>query len=80
MADQEARAALDAAKRSLIARLLAEEGLDRTESDAIPPRPPGEDAPQSYAQEVLWLLDRAAPGMVAYNTALAWRLRGPLAL
>lgn len=32
----------------------------------------------SFAQELLWLLDRATPGLTAYNVPRAFRLRGPL--
>ncbi len=34
--------------------------------------------PTSFAQELLWLLDRATPGMTAYNMPRARRLRGAL--
>ncbi|MGH7560840.1 MAG: amino acid adenylation domain-containing protein [Gemmatimonadales bacterium] len=66
------------ARQQLLERLLASEGLDQGGAAGIGRRPPGSEAPQSYAQEVLWLLDRATPGMVAYNSALAWRLSGPV--
>src|SRR2546423_232126 len=68
-------AAVRAAKREMVARLLADEGL-ASSSTTIPRRPPGADAPLSHAQEVLWLLDRATPGLIAYNSALAFRLKG----
>src|SRR5206468_3571884 len=68
-------AAVRAAKREMLARLLAEEGL-ASGSATIPRRPPAADAPLSHAQEVLWLLDRATPGLIAYNSALAFRLKG----
>ena len=45
---------------------------------AIPPRPAGGDAPMSNAQELIWLLDRATPGLTAYNMTIARRLTGPL--
>ena len=47
-------------------------GLD----GAIPRRTGGADAPMSYAQELIWLLDRATPGLTAYNVPRALRLRG----
>src|SRR3954468_4952023 len=34
--------------------------------------------PASFAQELLWLMDRASPGSVAYNVPRTRRLRGPL--
>ena len=38
----------------------------------------GAPVPMSYAQELLWLLDRANPGMHGYNVPRTARLRGPL--
>jgi amino acid adenylation domain-containing protein len=35
-------------------------------------------APLSFAQELLWLMDRAAPGLSAWNVPRALRLRGEL--
>ncbi len=35
-------------------------------------------APLSFAQELIWLMDRASPGITAWNVARAWRIRGPL--
>ena len=63
----------------LLASLLEEEGLAPRTSDAIPRRsaPRG---PLSYGQELLWLLDRASPGMTAYNVPLARRVTGTLDL
>ncbi|MGP3955771.1 amino acid adenylation domain-containing protein [Nonomuraea sp. 3N208] len=37
-----------------------------------------QDAPLSYAQERLWLLDRMFPGGADYVAPVAWRLRGRL--
>ncbi|GJG89258.1 hypothetical protein tb265_44390 [Gemmatimonadetes bacterium T265] len=82
-------AALRDAKRAYLARLLAEEGLGVGDAaadgapgrpGAIGRRPAGTDAPLTHAQDVLWLLDRATPGLIAYNSAAAFRLRGPLDL
>src|SRR5437868_11758371 len=39
---------------------------------------PSEVAPMSFAQELLWLLDRATPGLTAYNVPRAIRIRGAL--
>ena len=38
----------------------------------------GDVVPMSFAQELLWLLDRATPGLTAYNVPRAMRLRGNL--
>ena len=72
-------AALRDAKRELLARLLAEEGVAEG-VESIARRAESATAPLSHAQEVLWLLDRATPGLIAYNSTLAFRLRGPLDL
>jgi amino acid adenylation domain-containing protein len=66
-------------RAALLASLLADEGLD--DGDGAPrlsPRGATGPAPLSWAQEVLWLLDRASPGLTAYNTPIARRIRGPL--
>ncbi|MEO7455043.1 MAG: amino acid adenylation domain-containing protein [Gemmatimonadaceae bacterium] len=47
-------------------------------SSAIGKRTTGDVAPMSFAQELLWLLDRATPGLTAYNVPRAMRLRGEL--
>src|SRR6476646_9917918 len=66
-------------RRRLLAQLLEEEGLEGTTSEpAIVPREARGEAPLTFAQEVLWLLDRASPGLTAYNTPVARRLRGSL--
>jgi amino acid adenylation domain-containing protein len=47
-------------------------------ADRPTPRQRGETAPLSYSQDLLWFLDRLAPGMTAYNLVSAIWLRGPL--
>src|SRR5437764_9261686 len=67
------------ARRRLLAQLLEEEGLEGATSEpAIAPRAERSEAPLTFAQEVLWLLDRVTPGLTAYNTPVARRLRGAL--
>jgi amino acid adenylation domain-containing protein len=79
--DTSAEAALAAERERLLAELLAAEGLSTgSDPDRIPARAPGAPVPLTFAQEVLWLLDRATPGLAAYNTPLARRVRGPLDL
>jgi amino acid adenylation domain-containing protein len=59
----------------LLAHLLG----DGEQSDAAIPRVPRSGAlATSFAQELLWLLDRATPGLTAYNMTIARRLAGPL--
>ncbi len=41
-------------------------------------RESGALSPTSFAQERLWLIDQLDPGQAVYNSALAWRLTGPL--
>jgi amino acid adenylation domain-containing protein len=83
MTEREGNAGMTAsvrdAKRELLARLLAEEGI-AAGPEAIPRRAPGTDPPLSHAQEVLWLLHKATPGLTAYNSALAYRLHGAIDL
>src|SRR4051812_48861498 len=70
---------LAAERRRLLAQLLEEEGLGvATSEPSIAPRAERGEAPLTFAQEVLWLLDRATPGLTAYNTPVARRLRGAL--
>ena len=70
--------ALADSRRALLEQLLADEGLVPDNATGIPKREDRERAPISFAQEVLWLLDRASSPNAAYNTALARRIRGPL--
>src|SRR6478736_9529903 len=66
-------------RRRLLAQLLEEEGLEGAAAEpAIVPRAERAEAPLTFAQEVLWLLDRATPGLTAYNTPVARRIRGAL--
>ncbi len=46
--------------------------------NVISPRSPGGDAPLSFAQQRLWLLDQLEPAPWSYNVVVARRLRGPL--
>ncbi|MEH0934717.1 amino acid adenylation domain-containing protein, partial [Micromonospora psammae] len=57
----------------LAARVAAADRL--TEPELTPGRPPT----LSPSQRRLWFLDQLAPDSAAYNTAMAERLRGPLA-
>src|SRR5438045_3684719 len=61
-----------------LAQLLADEGIDVGEAQRIPRRDPFAPTPMSFAQELLWLLDRATPGLTAYNMPLTRRIRGSL--
>ena len=62
----------------VLSRMLDEAGVEAPTADVIPRRADARQAPMSFAQELLWLLDRATPGLTAYNLPIARRLRGPL--
>ncbi|MFE2323274.1 amino acid adenylation domain-containing protein [Streptomyces sp. NPDC059385] len=53
-------------------------GSARAAVTAIGPRPAGEPAPLSFAQQRLWFLDQLQPGRPDYNIPVAARLRGAL--
>ncbi len=68
-------------RQRLLAELLAAEGLGGDGDDGeIGPRDAAAPVPVTFAQEILWLLDRATPGLAAYNTPVARRVRGSLDL
>jgi hypothetical protein len=70
---------LDAQRKALLARLLADEGLGRSASERIPVRSAAGPAPLSFGQRRLWLLDQMAlPGPPAYNMPAAYLLDGDL--
>ena len=73
-----AESELEQERQRLLEQLLADEGLDAPEVPSILPRDPLAPVPTTFAQEVLWLLDRATPGLTAYNSPLARRVRGTL--
>lgn len=66
---------LSPAKRALLEQQLRARAARR---GGIPRLEAGEPAPASFAQELLWSLDRATPGLYAYNVARAIRLSGTL--
>ena len=51
-------------------------GTTMTHDAMIPRRGSSAVAPMSFAQELLWLLDRATPGLTAYNVPRAIEIRG----
>ena len=70
-------AGLTGADRDLLALLLAEEGVELGASTAIPRRDATE-APLSWSQERLWVLDRMTPGTSSLDMPVSVRLRGAL--
>ena len=73
-------AGLSEQDRELLALLLAEEGVVLGESSAIPRRGPelSAEAPLSWSQERLWVIDRMAPGTSALDIPASVRLLGRL--
>ena len=65
--------ALGARVRGLLADVSGRAARD----EPIPLRQ-GDVAPLSFAQELLWLLDRATPGLNAYNVPMAFRVAGAM--
>ncbi|HEX7980351.1 MAG TPA: amino acid adenylation domain-containing protein [Gemmatimonadaceae bacterium] len=72
-------AALSPEKRAMLERARAT-AAEAPRRSAIPARAAGAPVPMSFAQELLWLLDRATPGMHGYNVPRVGRLRGSLDL
>lgn len=51
-------------------------GAAEAHDAVIPRRTSGSVAPMSFAQELIWLLDRATPSLTAYNVPRAIRIQG----
>jgi amino acid adenylation domain-containing protein len=63
----------------LLDALLAEQGADvAAYSPTIEVRARPDRIPLSFSQELIWMLDRATPGLTAYNMPMARRLSGRL--
>lgn len=63
----------------LFEQLLEEAGAEQgIATPSIVPRAAGTRVPLTFAQELIWLLDQAAPGLTAYNVAVARRISGSL--
>ena len=69
---------LSADDMSLLDQLLAEAGVEASAGATIEARAAGSPTPMSFSQELLWMLDRASPGMTAYKLPIARRLIGEL--
>jgi amino acid adenylation domain-containing protein len=65
-------------KRAALLEALRRDSTRGGEADAIPRLPAGAQAPASFSQQRLWLLDRIEPGSPAYNLSLALGLHGAL--
>lgn len=63
----------------LLDALLAQQGADvGASTPTIEVRARPDRIPLSFSQELIWMLDRATPGLTAYNMPMARRLSGPL--
>ncbi|HEV7668113.1 MAG TPA: condensation domain-containing protein [Thermoanaerobaculia bacterium] len=73
-------AGLSEQDRELLALLLAEEGVELAPSKAIPRRAAelSGEAPLSWSQERLWVIDRMAPGTSTLDIPVSVRLLGRL--
>jgi amino acid adenylation domain-containing protein len=67
-------------RRALLLQKITERRrASSAQEQTIPRRQTTGDCPLSYAQELMWLLDRLnAEGVTAYNSIWTGRLRGPL--
>ena len=78
MKDSTNKTGLSAEQRELLAYLLAEEGVELDETSKISPRENPDQAPLSFAQQQLWLLDQLQPANSAYNIPAAIHIEGRL--
>ncbi|WP_395293025.1 amino acid adenylation domain-containing protein [Kitasatospora hibisci] len=80
MSQSPQRAALSAEKRRLLAKLLQQQGLARTDAAGlIAPRPAGTvRLPLSFAQQRLWFVEQFAGPSPLYSIACTVRLTGRL--
>ncbi|GAA2814561.1 amino acid adenylation domain-containing protein [Kitasatospora sp. CM 4170] len=79
MSQSPQRAALSAEKRRLLAKLLQQQGLARTDAAGlIAPRPEGARLPLSFAQQRLWFVEQFAGPSPLYTIACTVRLTGRL--
>ncbi|MFD0279217.1 amino acid adenylation domain-containing protein [Kitasatospora sp. NPDC127111] len=79
MSQSPQRAALSSEKRRLLAQLLRQQGLARTDAAGlIAPRPEGARLPLSFAQQRLWFVEQFAGPSPLYSIACTVRLTGRL--
>ena len=68
----------DSRRRALFEELLQRELAETTSVSTIAPRPTGDMARLSFAQERLWFMQLLLPGNPFYNMPIPWRLSGRL--
>src|SRR5438045_4052466 len=71
-------AELEAERQRLLAELLADEGFDVAEEQAAIAAQARDVAPLSFAQELLWLVERMNPGVAVGNIPELFDVRGML--
>jgi len=69
---------LSADQRELLNALLAEEGIELAQPQAVAPRAAMGDVPLSFAQQRLWFLHQLDPETAVYNLPIAARFEGQL--
>ncbi len=77
---REQMASLTGERRELLARLLADKGIQMDQPLILPVPRRGEPIPAGIAQARLWFLEQLSPGNPAYHMVTAFRLRGSLDL
>jgi non-ribosomal peptide synthetase component F len=71
-------AGLSQERRVLLELLVLEEVIGPGDQKDVSAMPAAKEAPLSFGQERLWVLDRLDPGNAAFNTASVLRLTGDL--
>ena len=69
---------LSPAKRALLEQQLQKKALQKNKKNIISPRINFQEAPLSFSQEPMWLLDQLEPGNSAYNRPTNISLTGKL--
>ncbi|HKQ08258.1 MAG TPA: amino acid adenylation domain-containing protein [Blastocatellia bacterium] len=72
------RASLPSEKQAALLGRLQVAAPEDSRPGSIPPRPPDQPIPLSFAQERLWIWDQLNPGSVTYNISLAGQISGRL--
>jgi len=74
----EASSTLSPVKQALLEQRLKRASHAPVRGREIPKRPDRNDAPLSFAQRQMWMIDRMTPGNPAYNVPVGYRIRGVL--
>ena len=74
----ETSSTLSPVKQALLEQRLKRASHAPVRGREIPKRPDRNDAPLSFAQRQMWMIDRMTPGNPAYNVPVGYRIRGVL--